>query len=586
MYATFRTPTTALALAMSALLSVATAQQPPPSPQDRNLAGGYDRPSGDAKQTRSVVMARNGMVASSHPAATQAGLDILRAGGNAADAAVAVNAMLGVVEPMSCGVGGDLFVIYWDAKTKKLYGLNGSGRSPYKLAIDEFRRLDLKQIPTTGPLSWSVPGCVRGWEDLLGRFGRRKLADVLAPAISAADDGFVVAEIIGSYWKGAEKPLSEWPDSAATYLVDGKAPAVGTIARLPRLAATYRQIARGGAKEFYEGSIAERIVRFSEANGGFFTAADFADHKSEWIDPVSTNYRGYDVWELPPNGQGIAALQILNLLEPYDLRKFGYGSADYIHLFTEAKKLAFADRARFYHDPAFGKPPVEELISKKYAEARGKSIDMTKAATDVPAGDPKLAHGDTVYITVVDKDRNCCSLIQSLYEGFGSKVAPGDVGFVLQNRGCLFALDDKHPNKYEPHKRPFHTIIPAMVTKDGRPWLSFGVMGGDMQPQGHVQIVVNLVDFGMNLQQAGDAARVRHLGSATPTGEPMESAGGTVAVESGIFDATLDELRRRGHQVRREKGSFGGYQAVLIDWEHGVLQGASDPRKDGCALGY
>ncbi len=452
--------------------------------------------------------------------------------------------------------------------------------------MEEFRRRELKKIPTVGPLSWSVPGCVRGWEDLLTRFGTRKLGDVLTPAIATADEGFVVTEVIGGYWRSGEKALGEWPESAATYLVDGKAPATGTVARLPRLAATYRKIAQGGAKEFYEGSIAERIVRFSEANGGFFSAADFADHKSEWVEPVSTNYRGYDVWELPPNGQGIAALQILNLLEPHDVKKFGHGSADYIHLFAEAKKLAFADRARFYSDPAFGEPPVAELISKKYAAVRGKRIDMARAATDVPEGDPRLTHGDTVYLTVVDKDRNCCSMIQSLYEGFGSKVVPGDVGFALQNRGALFALDDEHPNKYEPHKRPFHTIIPAMVTKDGRPWLSFGVMGGDMQPQGHVQILVNLIDFGMNLQQAGDAARVRHLGSATPTGEAMDAAGGTVAVESGISDATLDELRRRGHQILREKGSFGGYQAVLIDWEHGVLHGASEARKDGCALGY
>jgi gamma-glutamyltranspeptidase/glutathione hydrolase len=579
-----KTKLTVLIVAVWIMRGIAFGQEAKPS--GPSVAGGYDRPSGDAKQSRSVVYGRNGMVASSHTAATQAGLDVLRAGGNAADAAVAVNAMLGVVEPMSCGIGGDLFVIYWDAKTKKLYGLNGSGRSPYNLKIDEFRRLELKEIPTVGPLSWSMPGCVRGWEDLLDRFGTRKLGEVLRPAINAADDGFVVSEIIGGYWKSAEKKLAEWPDSSATYLIDGKAPAAGTVMRLPRLAATYRKIGEGGAKEFYEGSIAERILKFSKANGGFFSAADFADHKTDWIEPVSTNYRGYDVWELPPNGQGIAALQILNSLEPYDVKKFGFGSADYVHLFVEAKKLAFADRARFYHDPAFGKPPVDELISKKYAEARGKLIDMKKAAMDVPAGDPKLAHGDTVYLTVADKDRNCCSMIQSLYEGFGSKVVPGDVGFALQNRGALFALDENHPNKYEPHKLPFHTIIPAMVTKDGKPWLCYGVMGGDMQPQGHVQILVNMIDFGMNVQQAGDAARMRHLGSATPTGLPMEAMGGTVAIESGIGDDVVEELRRRGHQVRREKGSFGGYQAVLIDWENGVLHGASDVRKDGCALGY
>ena len=549
-------------------------------------ATGYDRPAGDHRQSRSVVIAQHGMVATSQPLAAQAGLDVLKAGGNAADAAVATSAAMGVVEPMSCGIGGDLFIIYWDAKTKKLYGLNACGRSPYKLSREVFAQKGLKEIPTSGPLSWSVPGCVRGWEDFLERFGTKKFSEVLAPAIAYAENGFPVAQQIAGYWRGAEKSMVKWPDSAATYLRDGKAPRVGEVFRLPRLAATYRAIAEHGAKTFYEGETAREIVRFSEKNGGYFTLADFQDHKSEWIDPVSTNYRGLDVWELPPNGQGIAALQILNLLEPYDLKSMGPGSADYVHLYVEAKKLAYADRARFYADMAFEKVPVGELISKRYADQRRKRIDLAKAADEVPAGDPKLAGGDTIYLTVVDKDRNCCSLINSLYNGFGSQVVPGNVGFALQNRGALFALDAAHPNRLEPHKRPFHTIIPAMATKDGKPWLSFGVMGGDMQPQGHVQVLINMIDFGMNVQQAGDAARIYHHGSATPTGDAMKPKGGTVAVESGISDATIEELRRRGHQVERSKGSFGGYQAIQIDWEHGVLHGGSDPRKDGCAVGY
>jgi gamma-glutamyltranspeptidase/glutathione hydrolase len=549
-------------------------------------AAGYDRPSGDYRQSRSAVIAQHGMVATSQPLAVQAGLDILKAGGNAADAAVATSAVMGVVEPMSCGIGGDLFIIYWDAKTKKLYGLNACGRSPYKLTREVFAQKGLKEIPTAGPLSWSVPGCVRGWEDFLNRFGTKKFAEVLAPAIQYAENGFPVAEQIAGYWRGAEKSMPKWPDSAATYLTNGRAPRVGEVFKLPRLAATYRAIAEHGAKTFYEGDTAREIVRFSERNGGYFTLADFADHQSEWVDPVSTNYRGVDVWEIPPNGQGIAALQILNLLEPFDLKSMGPGSADYVHLYVEAKKLAYADRARFYADQAFEKVPVAELISKPYAAQRRKLIDLAKAATDVPPGDPKLAGGDTIYLTVVDKDRNCCSLINSLFNGFGSQVVPGNVGFALQNRGSLFALDEKHPNRLEPHKRPFHTIIPAMATKNGRPWLSFGVMGGDMQPQGHVQVLINLIDFGMNVQQAGDAARIYHSGSATPTGDPMKPRGGTVAVESGISDATIDDLRRRGHQVERSKGSFGGYQAILIDWDNGTLQGGSDPRKDGCAGGY
>ena len=549
-------------------------------------AAEYDRPAKNPKQSRSVVIAKHGIVATSHPLAAQAGLDILKAGGTAADAAIAANAMIGLVEPMSCGIGGDLFVIYWDAKTQKLYGLNASGRSPYALNRKIFAEKGLTEIPDQGQLSWSVPGCVDGWFELHGKFGRLPVPKLLEASIQTAEEGFPVSEIIGRGWQASTKSLSRWPDSASTYLPGGRAPEIGELFRNPNLAASYRAIAAGGRDAFYKGKIAETIVAFSKANGGYFDLRDFAEHTSEWLDPVSTNYRGYDVWELPPNGQGIAALEMLNILERHDVARMGRHSADFLHLLIEAKKLAFADRAKFYADPAGQRLPTAELISKEYATRQAQRIDMAKAATDVPAGDPKLTHGDTIYMTVVDKDRNCCSFIQSNYYGFGSSVVPGNVGFALQNRGCLFALDDTHLNRLEPHKRPFHTIIPAMVTKDGKPWFSFGVMGGDMQPQGHVQVLVNMIDFGMNVQEASDAARIQHFGSATPTGQPMDAGGGVVGVETGIPLETIQELEKRGHRLVRSPGSYGGYQGILIDWKHGTLHGGTDVRKDGAAAGY
>jgi gamma-glutamyltranspeptidase / glutathione hydrolase len=544
------------------------------------------RPVKPPYQSRSVVIAKNGIVATSHPLAAQAGLDVLKAGGTAADAAIATSAMIGLVEPMSCGIGGDLFVIYWDAKTQKLSGLNASGRSPYSLTRKVFAEKNLVQIPEEGPLSWSVPGCVDGWFALHEKFGKLPVERLLEPAIHYGEEGFPVSEIIGRSWQGSAKNLAKWPDSARTYLPGGRAPKVGEMFRNPDLAKTYGLIARHGREGFYKGPVAEAIVACSQANGGFMELRDLADNTPDWIDPVSTNYRGYDVWELPPNGQGIAALEILNLLEPHDVKSMGPGSADYLHLLTEAKKLAFADRATFYADPAGQQLPVKELISKAYAARQQMRIDSARAAIDVPAGDPKLVHGDTIYLTVVDKDRNCCSFIQSNYFGFGSQVVPGNVGFAMQNRGCLFALDDTHLNRLEPHKRPFHTIIPAMVTKDGKPWFCFGVMGGDMQPQGHVQVLVNLIDFGMNVQQAGDAPRVQHFGSQTPTGLPMHKGGGTLGIETGIADEVVRDLEARGHKTLRSPPSYGGYQGILIDWEHGTLHGATEMRKDGAAVGY
>ncbi len=569
-------------LAFSALLlTVFMALHPTP-------AADFDRPTGAAHQSRSMVIAEHGMVATSQPLAVQAGLEVLQSGGNAVDAAIAANAMLAVVEPMSCGIGGDLFVLYWDAETQQLYGLNASGRAPMQLAPEVFSEQELTAIPLTGPLCWSVPGCVDGWEELRSRFGTKPLAELLAPAIYYAEEGFPVSEVIASHWVDAQAALAVYPDSASTWLIDGQPPAVGEIFRNPNLATSLRLIAEQGPDAFYRGRIAEEIVAFSEVNGGYFSLEDFANHRSQWVDPISTNYRGYDVWELPPNGQGIAVLQMLNILEAYDIAALGHNSPDYLHLLIEAKKLAFADRAKFYADPDFADVPIEELISEDYAAVQRRRIDPNVAAVDVAAGNPLMDTADTVYLSVVDGEGNCCSLIQSNFHGFGSKMTPGNVGFTLQNRGALFSLDPEHPNYLEPGKRPFHTIIPAMVTKDGQPWLCFGVMGGDMQPQGQVQVLLNMIDFGMNVQAAGDAARIRHDGSATPTGDPMTVGGGVIVCESGIPEEVIAALVERGHKLAEmpAAGGHGGYQGIMIHPEFGTLFGGTDPRKDGCAAGY
>ena len=553
---------------------------------EEGIRAEYARPARFTHQSRSVQMAPHGMVATSHPLAAQIGLDVLKSGGNAADAGVAASAMMGLVEPMSCGIGGDLFVIYWDQTEKALTGLNASGRSPQRLTLDLFHERGFSQIPLDGPLSWSVPGCVDGWQQLLTRHGTQPLADLLAPSIQTAEEGFPVPEVIAGYWASSAQALSQWPGSTRTYLPGGAPPAEGSLFRNPELAETYRLIANLGTQAFYAGSITDKIIACSEGVGGFMSHADFSHHTSEWIAPVSTNYRGYDVWELPPNGQGIAVLEMLNILEQYEIATMGPKSVDWIHLFTEAKKLAFADRARFYADMNIADVPVKELISKEYAQIQNRRINMQQAANNVAPGDPRLSLGDTIYLTVVDRHRNCCSLIQSNFHGFGSKIAPPGTGFVLQNRGALFTLDDKHPNRYEPGKRPFHTIIPAMVTKNDKPWFCFGVMGGDMQPQGHVQVLVNMIDFGMNVQMAGDLARVCHNGSATPTGLPETEQGGEILVESGIDDETIQQLEQRGHRVRRAVGAFGGYQGILIDPKTNVLHGATESRKDGAVVGY
>jgi gamma-glutamyltranspeptidase/glutathione hydrolase len=460
-----------------------------------------DRVTGKAFATRSEVIATQGMACTSQPLATQVALDILKQGGTAIDAAIAANATLGLMEPTGCGIGGDLFAIVWDAKTQQLYGLNASGRSPFNLTLEYFKEQGMNSIPAFGPLPVSVPGCVDGWYELHGKFGKLPIEEVLAPAIQYAERGFPVSELIAYYLNLSGRRFAEYPNFADIYMPDGQTPRKGQIFQNPALANTYRQLAAGGRDAFYKGDIAATIADFIQEQGGFLSTKDFAAHTSEWVEPVSTNYRGYDVWELPPNGQGIAALQILNILEQYDIASMGFGSPEYVHLFTEAKKLAYEDRAKYYADPDFNKIPVEELISKEYAQQRNSLINPDRAARRVASG--KLETGSTIYLTVADAEGNMISLIQSNFRGMGSGMVPPDLGFMLQDRGELFSLEEGHYNVYEPHKRPFHTIIPAFVTKDGKPYMSFGVMGGAMQPQGHVQILVNMIDFGMGLQEAG-----------------------------------------------------------------------------------
>ncbi|MAT70068.1 MAG: gamma-glutamyltransferase [Planctomycetaceae bacterium] len=545
-----------------------------------------DRFAGRPFVTRSPAVGANGMAATSQPLATLAAIDILRAGGNAVDAAIAANAVLCVTEPISCGIGGDLFAIVWDNDSGKLYGLNGSGRSPQGLTAEEFQRLGHQRVPSYGPLPITVPGCVDGWCTLHKRFGKLPLEQVLAPAIVHARDGYVVTEVIAHYWAVGAAVHEEHPGFADVFMPGGKAPRHGDLFRNPALASTLDKIADGGADAFYRGAIARGIDSFMRDIGGYLRYDDLAAHRSEWVEPVSVEYAGHEVWELPPNGQGIAALQMLQILKHFDLRTAGFGSPGHLHYLVEAKKLAFEDRARFYADPAFYDAPVGELISAEYAGQRASLIQPNAAGQAFAAGNPALRDGDTVYLTTADRDRNMVSLIQSNYRGFGAGPCPPGMGFCFQDRGELFDLTPGQANSYAPGKRPFHTIIPAFVTKAGRPVMSFGVMGGDMQPQGHVQILLNLFEFDMGLQEAGDAPRVRHDGSSTPTGAGAEEGGGRVLLESGFSAATRDELAKRGHQLQDGDGGFGGYQAIWFDAERGMYIGASESRKDGMALGY
>jgi gamma-glutamyltranspeptidase / glutathione hydrolase len=544
-----------------------------------------DRMYGKPWAGRSEVIAQNGMVCTSHPLSTQAAIEILRAGGSAVDAAIAANAMEGMVEPHVNGIGGDIFAIVWDAKTQKLYGLNGSGRSPYSLTLEEFKKRGLTHIPALGPLPISVPGCVDGWFELHKKFGKLPMEKILSHAIGYGRNGFPVHDELAMSLQNVPRLYGKFPNIKEHYYPNGEVPKKGDIFKNPNLANTLEKIAKGGRDAFYKGEIAQTIDAFMKKNGGFLSAKDLADHTSTWIEPVSTNYRGYDVWELPPNGQGIAALQMLNILEGYDFSKIPYGSTEHVHLFTEAKKLAFEDRAKFYADPEFVKIPVKSLISKEYATERRKLIDPNKASTHYDAGNPALREGDTIYLTVADKDGNMVSLIQSNYRGFGSGMMPDGLGFIFQDRGELYNLKEGENNTYAPHKRPFQTIIPAFVTKEGKPFMSFGVMGGAFQPMGHVQIIMDVVDFGMNLQEAGDAPRLNHDGSSEPTGEPMEGVG-MITMESGIPYETIRGLMQKGHKVGYTLGQYGGYQAIRYDSVRKVYFGASESRKDGHAAGF
>ena len=542
-----------------------------------------DRVTGLPFATRSEVIAQNGMVCTSQPLATQIGLDILKAGGTAVDAAIAANAALGLMEPTGSGIGGDLFAIVWSADEQKLYGLNASGRSPQALTLDYFKKEKLEKIPALGPLPVSVPGAVDGWFMLHEKFGKLTMADNLAPAIRYAEAGFPVSELI-AYYLGRSVPYlgKQFPNVTETYTTDGKVPETGDIFKNPALANTYRKLAAGGREAFYEGEIAKTIAAFIQEQGGFLSEKDLADHRGEWVDPVSVNYRGYDVWELPPNGQGIAALQMLTILENYNLAEYGYGSPEHVHYLVEAKKLAFEDRAKYYADMDFADVPVEQLLAERYGKARAAQIQPGRAGA-YAAGE--ISAGETIYLTTADQYGNMVSLIQSNYRGMGSGMVPPGLGFMLQDRGELFSLVEGQANTYAPGKRPFHTIIPAFVTKDGKPFLSFGVMGGDFQPQGHVQILLNMIDFGMNVQEAGDAPRVDHTGGSTPTGKTVRERG-SVRLETGFDYETVRKLMRMGHTVGFARGIYGGYQAIKYDAEQGVYYGASESRKDGQAAGY
>ena len=554
-----------------------------------------DRITGRDFATRSVVYGPEAMAATSHPLATQIALDVMKRGGSAVDAAIAANAALGLMEPTGNGIGGDLFAIVWDPKTGKLHGYNGSGRSPKALSLQWFQDNGYTDIPPHGPLPVTVPGTVDGWFALHGRFGRLPMSEVLAPTVRYAREGHPVHETVAYYWDRSVPVLSKWPGFAEQFTIDGRAPREGELWRNPNLANTLETIGREGRDAFYKGEIARTIDAYFREHGGFLRYEDLAAHAGEWVEPVSVNYRGVDVWELPPNGQGIAALQMLEILEGYDFSKIPFGSPEHVHLFVEAKKLAFADRARWYADPDFfpagdgdrqaAAALVQRLVSPDYAAERRKLINPARAARAVDAG--VLQRGDTIYLTTADKDGMMVSLIQSNYRGMGSGMAPPGLGFIFQDRGEQFVLKQGHPNTFAPGKRPFHTIIPAFITRDGKPWVSFGLMGGAMQPQGHVQIVMNLVDFGMNLQEAGDAPRIHHDGSTDPAGQVVEMTdGGVLNLESGFPYETVRELMRRGHKVEFALGPYGGYQAIARDPETGVYAGASESRKDGQAAGY
>ena len=533
-----------------------------------------DRPSGNIRGTRSPAVGRRGMIATSQTLASAAGLNVLQAGGNAIDAAVTAAAVLAVIEPSMNGIGGDLLSLVYDATTKTVYGLDSTGRSAHAASPAEYAKRGLTEMPTRGPLVVDVPGVVEGWHQLLKRFGTIDLGTALAPAIAFARDGFPVAELVANDWIANEAALAADPPTAATFLPNGAPPKMGEIFANPRLARSLEAIAKEGRAAFYTGSIARAIVADMRSRNGLLDLRDFADHRADWVEPISTNYRGYDVLEMPPSTQGFVALEMLNIMEGFDIAALGHNSADYLHVVSEAKRIAFADRGAFLADrDHMPKSALQRLISKDYAASRRREINMSKAATNPSPDFAGVDHGDTIYLTAADGDGNVISFIQSLFSGFGAGFVAGDTGITMHNRGAGFTLQPGHPNEIGPHKRPLHTLVPAMLAKGGRPLMAFGVMGGDNQAQAHAQIVANVVDFGMHVQEAGDAARVRHVGQE-------------LAVESGIGEEVRRALEAKGHVVVDGRGAMGGYQAIWIDHESGVLLGGSDLRKDGLAIGW
>lgn len=567
--------------------------------------GGGGRPNA-VSWSRSAVYGRNGMAATAHPLASQIAIDMLKQGGSALDAAVAANAALGLMEPTGNGIGGDIFFIIWDPKTEQLYGYNGSGRAPLGRSLADLKAQigalresgampeDMLGMPQRGSLPVTVPGTVDGWFAAHERFGKLPMSDVLAPTVRYAREGFPVTPVIAHYFGRnlaafrAQKALIEELDNAAAiWFPNGATPQPGDVLRNPDLANTLELLGDEGRASFYEGELAEAMDAYFKRIGSDMRLADLAAHEGEWVTPGSVHYHGYDVYELPPNGQGFAALQMLNILKQIDLRDYPRGSAQAFHYMVEAKRLAFEDVARYYADPTFAPLSLEALLSDQYAQERFALIDPERAAPSFGAGEPKLeGEGDTTYLTVADADGMMVSLIQSNYRGMGTGLVPDGLGFMLQNRGELFSLDERHPNAYAPGKRPFHTIIPAFVMKDGEPFMSFGLMGGAMQPQGHVQVLVNIIDFGMDVQTAGDAGRFNHDGGRQPTGVAGDLLG-TLLVEPGVPSETVEQLRAMGHRVEVDASGvpFGGYQAIMR-LPDGVYVGATEMRKDGTVVAW
>lgn len=550
-----------------------------------------DRVAGANFASRSAAWGTRGAAATAHPLATQAAISILKKGGSAADAAVAANACLGLMEPIACGIGGDCYVLLWDPKAKKVMGLNSSGRSPRGLSLETVRsRADANGLlPSWGAVTVSVPGAVDGWRALHERYGKLKWAELFEDAIHYAEDGHPITQNVAFYLAASQRRFTN-PDSKIeevdnflkVWATGGRTPVEGEVFKNPALARTYRLIAQGGGRAFYEGEIAETIERYFKRIGGWMTRADLAAHQAVWAPAYSTRYRGVDVHALAENTQGLATLQMLNIMETFDFQDFGFQSAAAIHHAVEAKRLAYEDRARFYADQDFYKSPIDWLISKEYAAERAKLIRPDRILTPVYPGQAP-SRGDTTYFTTADADGMMVSIIQSNYRGMGSGLAPDGLGFMLQDRGELFSIQDGHPNVYAPGKRPFQTIIPGFATRDGEPWLSFGVMGGDMQPQGQVQIVSNMVDFGLGLQEAGDSPRWHHGGSSEPTGEPQKGTG-VLNLETGVPEAARNALAAIGWTLKPDPGGYGGYQAIER-WP-GRYAAATEMRKDGVALAY